>query len=122
MIIDLSKPIGVYREHQKKTSNEDTYTFYGAYVKAGTIVILGYLAVAQLSVIDETMRIGYQDGDEDIHWIKKQQGTDEHEEYTAEMTGKLILVENERPVGRVETPTDESELTFTASGLVYKVE
>lgn len=115
----VGTPSILYRQVMSKESGADTYTFYGSYVGVKQILVLHQLAVSDLTTASKALLIGYQEGDGDIKWVKK---IDQANHFSCWMNGQLILVENERPVGRVESPSDGDDLRFVAMGYVYKEE
>lgn len=112
--------IGIYKQTLTKEADDGTtHTFYGAYVKVGQIVELHQLSVTNIDKHGCALLIGYQQGEDDIIWLKKR---DQANIYSCWMSGHMILVENERPVGRVVNPDGNDDLRFTAMGYIYKAE
>ena len=89
MKVNLGEIVGLYREAQKKESGTDDYTFYGAYVGAGKILLLHQLSVSDVTTGNKSLLIGYQEGDGDIKWLKK---VDIANHYSNWMNGQLILI------------------------------
>jgi len=112
----------VYRQFEKRDTSTDTVTFEGARVKPGTILELTHMSVVDITTLQKELRLGWQDGKGEYHWVEKWISTNQSRQYGAHMTGRLLLVADDRPVARIVTPDDGDEVQWAAFGYVHEIE
>lgn len=114
----LGKPIGIYKFEEKvDDANSTTTTFEGPEVKRGTIVVLHHGSVVDYTTADKALLIGKKDGGGKVHYITKRDGSARFE---AHLSGWMILLPTEKPIGVVESPGADDVLYCSFYGLVYE--
>jgi len=113
--------VALYRQFARVITGTTTITLEGAYVKPGTVLELEHLSILDVTTLAKELRIGWQDGQGVTHWIKKTLSQSGHREFDCHLDGKLILVENERPIAQVVTPANLDEVHWHAYGHVYEL-
>jgi len=89
-------------------------TLKGEIVKAGKVIEIRTFLVVDLSTANKTLRIGFERSGTQ-YWLKrKAAGT---AEYGIALEEELILVDGERPIAQVESPTSADVLRMLARGV-----
>ncbi len=78
--------------------------FEGTEIEKGGIVEITTFYVADITTANKTMRIGYKRGGNTFWLVRKAAGGST---YHINLDRPLILVEEETPVARIETATDQ---------------
>lgn len=109
------KPNDVYRvEQEQKATSTDTVTLEGDKVEPGQVVCISFMAVSNLTTANKTVRLGY-DRNGDQHWFKRLAAGASG--YGTDLTGEIYLVEGEKPIAQIESPTTGDELRFYVRGV-----
>lgn len=114
----LGVKVGIYRFHQEITAPDTTtVTFEGPKAKREQTIEITYMAVVDETTNNKLLKLGIRDSDKVDRILKaKQHAT----HLTAEMEGKIYLVEGEAPIGIVDTPTASNVLSFAVHGVIYE--
>lgn len=108
-------PKDIYQAEIKKAAPDATnITLEGPKIAEGKVVRLHTFYALDLTTAAKTIRIGYDRGGTK-HWVKREAaGTGK---YGVWQNQTLILVENERPICMIETPTASDECRLIARGV-----
>ena len=108
-------PSEVYSAEVSLTCDSaDTRTLKGDIIKAGKVVEIRTFLVVDLSTANKTLRIGFERGGSEF-WLKR--GAAGTNDYGIALVEELILVEGERPIAQVESPTLNDALVMLARGV-----
>lgn len=112
------KCIGLYRYRKKITAPDTTdITAVGPKVKRGQLLELTHLSVLDYTTGNKQLAVGYRDANEVNHFVRTEKASAKRE---CHMTGRLFLIENDEPIGFVDSPTANNVIYFTAHGLIYE--
>jgi len=117
-MIKLGEAVGLYNYQQKITSIAGgTETMIGPPVRQNLIAVITEATVVNFTLATRKMLIGKMDPG-DVEHVVKVLPTDKH--HTVELQGEMILLEDEKPFGRIYNVDVGSELYCTFHGLIYK--
>lgn len=112
------KPVGVYRWYDKYTAPDTSdVTREGPEVRRGQLVEISQLSTVDYSTADKALLVGFKDENRDVHYFRKEDGTTKWE---CHLSGRILLLPGEKPIGTVLSPTANDVLYFSAHGLVYE--
>ena len=98
----------------QKAPNTDDLTIEGPAVRAGEIVILDCFYIYDHTTAGKKVRLGI-DRKGTICWFKQEPtATDVH---GMAQNGKMILVDGEKPIGMIESPTTADVCYLVARGV-----
>jgi len=108
-------PKEVYRAEISKTAPDATnITLEGPKIPEGKVVHIRMFYAIDLTTAAKTLRIGYDRGGTK-HWVKREAaGTGK---YGIWQNQNMFLVENERPICMIETPTASDECKLVVRGV-----
>jgi len=92
----------------------DSKTLKGERIGAGKVVEIRTFLVVDISTANKTLRIGFERAGTE-YWLKR--GAAGTNDYGIALVEELILVEGERPIAQVETPTSADVLVMLARGI-----
>lgn len=101
-------------EESQKSAGTDNLTLKGDPIPLGRIVQLDFIAIKDETTTGKTVRIGYERNGTQ-YWILEYPASTNY--HGGEMTAPLYLVENERPIGMVESPTAADVVRLFARGI-----
>jgi len=108
-------PAEIYSAEDKVTCDSaSTRTLKGEIIRAGKVVEIRTFLVVDISTANKTLRIGFERGGTQ-YWLKR--GAAGTNDYGIALQEELILVEGERPIAQVETPTSTDVLVMLARGV-----
>lgn len=109
------KPRDVYQaEISDPAPDSNDLTLEGPKIPEGQVVEIRTFFAVDITTAAKTIRIGYDRGGVK-HWVKRAAaGTGN---YGIALDEELILVENERPVCMIESPTASDECKLIARGV-----
>jgi len=108
-------PAEIYSAEDKVTCDSaSTRTLKGERIGAGKVVEIRTFLVVDISTANKTLRIGFERGGTQ-YWLKR--GAAGTNDYGIALQEELILVEGERPIAQVETPTSTDVLVMLARGV-----
>ncbi len=108
------KPAAVYRAEKKVIAPDDTnIVLKGPRVRAGRVLVICRMSVIDLSTVAKVMRLGYERGGSQF-WFRRRPAPAAG--YGVSMETEMILVDGERPIAMVESPTADDEIWFFAHG------
>lgn len=115
----LGEPIGVYKFEEKFTEpSTTTKIFEGPAVRKNTMVMLTHGSVIDYTTANKKLLLGRKDGGGEMVYIRALQETNTFE---AVLSGDMILLPGEKPIGVVETPTAGNVLYCSFYGLVFRL-
>ncbi len=104
----------IYKAEEKQTSaGTDNLTLKGDVVPKGAVVEITFIAIKDETTSGKTVRIGYERACTQYWVVEEPAGTNYH---GVTFTGTMHLVEDERPIGMVESPTASDVIKFFARG------
>ena len=110
-----AKPSEIYSAEVSLTCDSaSTRTLKGDPIKAGKVVEIRTFLVVDLTTANKTLRIGFERAGSQ-YWLKRKGAG--AAEYGIALEEELILVEGERPIAQVETPTQNDALVMLARGV-----
>ena len=113
MVVEI-KPKDVYSaEVEVKAPSISDLTLEGPKIPEGKVVLIRAFYVLDRSTAGKVVRLGYDRGGTKI-WVKRVDLA--ATEYGIETTAQLYLVENEKPIGMVESPTTGDVCVLVARG------
>ena len=108
------KPGDVYSvEEERKAPSTVDLTLEGPKIPEGKVVLIRAFYVIDRSTAGKVVRLGYDRAGTKI-WLKRVDLLSH--EYGMETTAQLYLVEGEKPIGMIESPTTGDICTFVARG------
>jgi len=100
------KPGDIYSAEISQVGSAADLDIEGPAVPTGHVVRLTSMYVIDLTTVNRSLRLGYSRGGT-AHWFKR--GNAGASSFGIGLDGDLILVEGEKPIGRVESaPSDDS--------------
>jgi len=113
--MDCIKPRDVYSAEDSQTAPDTTnLTIEGSKIPAGKVVKIDSFFAIDITTANKTIRVGYDRAGSKIWLQREAAGTGE---YGVRLRRPLILVENERPVAMIESPTASDECRLVARGI-----
>jgi len=113
-----TKPSEIYRaEVETKAPSTANVILRGPPVPQGYVVELKVMQIIDLTTANKTMRLGYERGGRQYWFRRRNAGTGNYDLY---LETRLILVEGEKPIAMVESPTADDELWFFTRGFLIK--
>ena len=102
MVVEI-KPGDVYSaEVEVKAPTISDLTLEGPKIPEGKVVLIKAFYIMDRSTAGKKVRLGYDRGGTKI-WVKREDLADTV--YGMETTAQLYLVEGEKPIGMIESPT-----------------
>lgn len=110
--------IGIYRfEKYVKAPNTNSFTIAGAKVPKGAVLKVTHQAIVNITTTGKTLLLGRRDVNEVEHFYGAGITTNN---LGVQLHGEALLIENEKPIGRVLSPAQNDELYFSAYGILYR--
>ena len=98
---------------ERKAPDTDNLTIKGPKTEKGSVVQLDMFYAYDDTTPTKTIRIGFEKNGT-IYWVK--QGPAATNEHGIAQNGKMILVDGERPVAMIESPTANDVCCLVARG------
>jgi len=117
-----SDNVELYRDSDTHVTGTADYTWSGKYVKKGQVLELRHLSMVDKTTANKVISLGIQVGNKDPLWLKQVVGTNQNTIYGAALDNLVILVENERPVAKIASPSNQDNVHMAAYGYLYKTE
>lgn len=106
-----------YRQHVKAPST-DTVTFESDRVRKGELVKVLLAQVLDSTTANKKLVLGIRDAEGNDHYLHQVQETLTFE---AHLEGEVYLIEGEKFIGIVTSPTLSDECFFTVDGEKYRI-
>lgn len=107
---------GYYAYASKQgASGSDTVTFEGTPIPRGCIGVLSFLSVIDYTTAAKGLLLGVRDAGANDKYLRMVKLTSTYE---CSLEGPVYLLEGERPIGIVESPTTSDVLYFAAYGVL----
>jgi len=109
-----AKPSDVYSAEDRLVEpSGTTRTLKGVLIEAGKVVEIRTFLVVDLTTAAKTFRIGFERAGTQ-YWLMRKAAS--ATEYGVSLDKELILVEGERPIAQIESPTANDTLVMLARG------
>jgi len=113
-----TKPKEVYSiEEYIVAPNTNDIILKGSPIPEGYTVELKVMRIIDLTTANKTMRLGYERAGRRFWFRRRNAGTGN---YDLHLEAHLILVEGERPIAMVESPTAGDEIWFLTRGFLMR--
>jgi len=117
----MGKLVGNYRVHKKVTAPDtNTITFVGYPVPKGKVAILTFMSVMDYTNNTNELILGIRGADGNDHYLDFGLGTATDVEQSRKIETEVILLEDEKPIGIILSPSSSDVCYFSAHGGLYE--